>query len=213
MNENITRIADLPDNNNQIQLSNVEMGLPNSYIPMNIHPNPYGNNNNNNPSQTSNFSQLNENNANTISQEQKTLLDNMPYNRLPSRDIKLDISQYSNDEQIQNNYIPRNNNTHDYIREHENITEKKIDKHNQDNHKKRLIDTLFTEIQTPLLIALLFFIFQMPFINHFFNKNLSFLNLYNQDGNINFNGLLLKSSFFGLFYYLTIKASEIISEL
>ena len=41
----------------------------------------------------------------------------------------------------------------------------------------------------------------MPIVNSFFYKNLYFLSIYYTDGNINFNGILLKSLLFGLVFY------------
>jgi hypothetical protein len=209
INRNITRIDDLPDVRNQPPI-NSDMGLPNSYIPMNIHPNPYGNNMNQGqggpPPPINDFREQ--------SQEKKPydhmydMIENTPYNRLPSRDIPMNTIDYSNDERVQNNYIPQETKK-DYIREHDD----NIEKHRKEKHKTRLIDTVFTEIQIPLIISILFFIFQMPVFNHFFIKFLPFLHLYNQDGNINVYGMIFKSVLFGLFYYFTIETSKYIGEL
>jgi hypothetical protein len=213
MNENITRIADLPDILRQPQLSNnVEMGLPNSYIPINDHPNPYGNSNQPSLPPPIHFNDLKDS-SRSISHDQRAMLDNTPFQRLPSRDIPMDTSHYSHDEQIQSNYIPPSNNLRDYVREHEEITEKKLKKHKQEKHRTRFVDTLFTEIQIPLFIAVLFLIFQMPFYNYFFIKFLPFLQLYNEDGQIKFQGIVLKSCLFGLSYYFIWKSCEYIGEL
>ena len=218
MNENITHnithISDLPDIHNQSQMksNNIELALPNSYIPLKIHPNPYGNSINNQSSMVQppiHFNDHKEQYINHLSQEQKTMLDNTPYNRLPSRDIQIDTSQYLHDEQVQNNYIPQSNKNNDYVREHEENSEN----YRKDKQKIRLIDSIFTEIQIPLFISIIYFIFQMPFINNIFIKYFSFLNIYNQDGNINFKGLVFKSLIFGTFYYFVIEISKYISEL
>lgn len=209
MNENITRIADLPDIHSQSQISNnIELGLPNSYIPMNIHPNPYGNNLNQSPPPPA-INDFREQSHNIqLSQEHRDMLDNTPHNRLPSRDIQMNTMDYSNDEQVHTNYIPQNNK--DYIKDYDD----NIQKHRQEKHKIRLIDTIFTEIQIPLIISILFFIFQMSFLNNIFIKFLPFYTyLYNQDGNINIYGMVFKSILFGVFYYFTIESSKFIGEL
>lgn len=207
MVENITRISDLPENSMQSGNMN-DLGLPNSYMPMNIHPNPYGNN-----IQAQNHPQ---HNTNAVSEHNIPLYMSpemgMPPQRLPSRDIKIDETQYLQDEQIQNNYIPKSKHTIDYIGEYEK-TDKKLEKHEQEKHRERLIDVLFTEIQTPILIAILFFSFQMPILNMIFTKYLSILNLQNDDGNMNINGMVLKSIFFGILFYVVQKSSVWISEL
>ena len=207
MNENITKIIDLPNNHNQPQMNtNVDMGLPNSYIPMNIHPNPYGNNLSQGlPPPINDFREQNQ--KNNLSQEQREIVDNTPYNRLPSRDIPMNTMDYSNDEQVHNNYIPQDKN--DYIREHND----NIEKHQEKKHKIRLIDTIFNEIQIPIIIVILYFIFQMSIFNNLFIKFLPFLHLYNQDGNINIYGNIFKSVLFGILYYFTIELSKIIGEI
>ena len=61
--------------------------------------------------------------------------------------------------------------------------------------------TWFSMIQIPILVALLYFLFSMPCVNKLFKKYLSFLPLYNEDGNINFMGRTIKSVVFAVLYY------------
>ena len=55
------------------------------------------------------------------------------------------------------------------------------------------MDMLLTEIQIPLFIAILYFVFQLPVINSLLLKYFSFLAIYDIDGNFNLIGLILKS--------------------
>jgi hypothetical protein len=64
-----------------------------------------------------------------------------------------------------------------------------------------MLDKIFSDLQTPVLVALIFFIFQMPMMNTMFYRNFSFLSLYNTDGNVNFYGIALKSAVFGSVFY------------
>jgi hypothetical protein len=59
---------------------------------------------------------------------------------------------------------------------------------------------MYNEIQTPLLLAVLYFLFQLPF----FKKNLFtyFPILFSVDGNLNINGFLFTSILFGLIFYM-----------
>jgi hypothetical protein len=75
------------------------------------------------------------------------------------------------------------------------------------------LNDVYNEIQTPILIALLYFIFQMPYLNTILFSRFSFLNLYHPDGNINFNGILIKSVLFGISFYSLMKAVDFISEI
>ena len=76
---------------------------------------------------------------------------------------------------------------------------------------QKIRDIIFNEIQTPIFIAILFFLFQIPFINQLL-KRFAFLSIYNLDGNFNFKGLLLKSIIFGSVYYVIMKSVNFISE-
>jgi len=240
MNDSTTRIADLPENiTMQIPPYGVSTnpasgsgsgpgsvpsigaggsttfdptGLQNTYMPMNIHPNPYGNAQ---QPQTMPLPQQGPTASfpNNLSPEQHMMLQNMPQQRLPSRDIQIDSGLYTQDEQIQANYIPKSSMSTDYVRDYENLTESKLEKHERNNKRVKLLDKIISEIQTPLIVGLLYFIFQMPFLNSILFKRFSFFSLYNSDGNINFNGILLKSILFGSIFYSIIKVVHFISEI
>jgi Fe2+ transport system protein B len=147
-----------------------------------------------------------------FSEQQMMELQNMQQMRLPSRDIPIDTTNYSNDEQTQPNYIPKSNVSSDYIRDYEETTDKHIREHEQKKYRESRIDAILTELQTPILICILFFIFQLPLINSMIFKKFSFLSLHNEDGNFNFYGLLFKSILFGSLYYSVQKITDFISE-
>ena len=221
-----TRIADLPENitvqmppgsynppqQNFNQPNNMMNQEPNTtYTQMNVHPNPYGIPPQNNVMSLPQTTQPPKNQNQFL--PQYNMQQNEPQYRLPSRDIPVDTTQYLNDEQVQPNYIPMHKLTSDYIKDYEDENDIPIQEYKQKKHRESLIDTLLTELQTPIFIAILFFIFQMPIINSLMYKNLAFLPIYNIDGNANFYGLLLKSSLFGLLYYGVSKFTNYISEL
>jgi len=200
--ENITRISDLPDQNNvmvSMSTSNpsTNSSLPTNYMPINIHPNPYGISTQNpimqNPQQADVYP--------SISEEQ---IMQMQKQRLPSRDIPQDTSNHIQDEQVKANYIPKVRFEEDYVRKQEDMTERNLREYEEKNKNEKKLDILMNELQTPILIAILFFFFQIPLVNTFF-KRFSFLSIYNSDGNYNFNGLLLKSIIFGSVYYVVMK--------
>jgi hypothetical protein len=228
MNESTTRIADLPENI-KLQSDNYGVsslppsgenaatmfdptGLQNTYLPINIHRNPYlgGNSQNEtNPSPKGHTVSL----PNNLSPEQKMMLENMPSQRLPSRDINMNTDFYTQDEQIQPNYIPQSLSNTDFVRDSENLTASKIEKHQSSGYRAKMIDSMIHEFQTPILIALLYFLFQMPYLNTIVFSKFSFLNLYHSDGNINFYGLFLKSILFGISFYSLMKSVDFISDI
>jgi hypothetical protein len=224
-----TRIADLPENitvqmppgtyNPQQQSFNQpsmsyggESQEPNTtYTQMNVHPNPYGIPPQNNVMSLPQATQQPRNQNQYL--PQYNMQQNEPQYRLPSRDIPVDTTQYLQDEQVQPNYIPMHKLTSDYIKDYEDENDIPIKEYRQKKHRESMVDTLLTELQTPILIAILFFIFQMPIINTLMYKNLAFLPIYNSDGNANFYGLFLKSILFGGLYYGFSKFTNYISHL
>jgi len=115
---------------------------------------------------------------------------------LPSRDIPQNVASVNNDVNVQANYIPPNNN--DYIRNH--ITPEQIIKENR--HKEELnnkTEEFYETIQMPLLVGLLFFIFQLPFIRK--NMFVYLPSLFNKDGNPNLSGYIFNSVVFALLYF------------
>ena len=226
--QSYTSISDLPfDNpnnqmqNNQMQNNNeipppisitnskpskINGEVPTNYMPINVHQNPYGVSEQNPIMDQSVSSQ----HVPEMYQEQ---LSNMKQNRFPSRDMQQDTLHLSNDEQIQPNYIPRSNVTSDYVRTHEDMTELSLHEYNRKQRRHDTLDIILTELQLPIFITILFFIFQLPLINNMIFKQLPIFSLHNLDGNFNLNGLILKSIIFGGFYYSSYKIITFISEL
>ena len=218
MENSFTRLSDLPNGNAP---SNKPTEMPNNYIPINIHPNPYGISDKNPiiemPQDTT--AQFPQNNArqiipvpNQLSEQDIAQLNAMQHQRLPSRDIQQDTTVYSQDERVKPNYIPKHKDLDDYVREHEKDTEKNLKEYEEKKRRRNSIDDMITNLQTPIFIAILYFIFQMPVVNTLIFKKLSFLSIYNDDGNFNFYGLLLKSMLFGSLYYTMVQFTTFISE-
>jgi len=113
---------------------------------------------------------------------------------LPSRDIPLHTEQLTNDAQIQPNYVPPPE-TRDYI----NDSDDDISNYYNKEKKQNSLDAIYDELQAPLLLAVLYFLFQLPF----FKKNIfRYLPFFcHSDGNYNFNGLIFTCGLFGFIYY------------
>lgn len=139
----------------------------------------------------------------------------MQQQRLPSRDMPIDTTLYSQDEKIVANYIPppATNVSSDYVRDYERTTEKNTREYEEKKNRENKMNDLFNEFQTPIFIMILFFIFQMPVVNASIFKKFAFLSITNEDGNFNFSGLLCKSILFGGIYYYVTKATNYLSEL
>jgi len=170
-----------------------------TYTQMNVHPNPYG------PQQT-------QPGTMPLYQQSQQQPD-APQYRLPSRDIPRNTDGYMQDIETTANYIPAPKLTSDYIRDFQDDEEKAIKTHKEKRHRERLMDTLLTEIQIPIFIGILFFVFQMPLVDALIFKKFSFMRIYNEDGNFNFYGLFIKSILFGFSYSVLTRTLEFISSL
>lgn len=126
------------------------------------------------------------------------------YTQLPSRDIPITTTGYNNDPQVQPNYVPPPT-IPDYIQNVEN-PEEIIRTYNTQVKNSTSLDNAYNEIQTPLLLAVLYFLFQLPFFQKFLFDYIPIL--FKTDGNLNINGLLFKSFLFGLIFYLLNKLSN-----
>lgn len=238
MEENYTPISNLPSDTTTgpnskmgnipptVSISNMKGNkldgdIPTTYIPINVHQNPYGISNQNpimEHGQNTFNDQNNEityslNNQPHIPEMYREQIQNMKPQKLPSRDIPQNPTTYSNDEQIQANYIPMSKNNNDYIKEQENITNRDIEEYNRKKRRTNTIDKILNEIQMPIFITLLFLIFQLPIVNNTFFKPFTIFSLINLDGNYNLYGLVLKSIIFGCVYYITINFITFISEI
>jgi len=124
--------------------------------------------------------------------------------QLPSRDIPMSTATRMNDAHVQPNYIPQIHNV-DYISNQDSASEM-IDKYNRQNDNKNSLDDMYNEMQTPLLLGVLYFLFQLPFFRRLlFNY---FPVLFSNDGNYNINGFIFCSVLFGLTFYTLNKTTN-----
>lgn len=199
--DSVTRISDLPENVSMIQGQGQGQGQNgiSSYTPIDMHPNPYGHPPPSVPSYPSP----------SFQQQQQSL---------PPRDIPKDPTIYTNDEQIQANYIPplppmQMNITNEYMQKYEKEKEKEWKEHNEKKRKQSRFETIIENSQIPIFVAILFFIFHMPIVNNYIFRKLAFLAIYDTDGNFNTYGLLLKSILFGFAYSFFYGVTQWLSEI
>ena len=212
-----TRIMDLPENiTMQMNPSTRGDGINTSYSPMDMHPNPYGHPPPSVPSMPTPSSQNQQSlpppqmappQMTVPQQPQLQEQQYLPPNQatLPSRDIPIDTTELVQDPQVQPNYVPPVSNsvqkTADYMKQYDAINEEKIRNHRTQQSKESFQDSLLETIQLPILVGLLFLVFQMPLVDRMIFQRLSFLNIHNADGNYNTNGILFRSVLFGLVFY------------
>jgi hypothetical protein len=119
--------------------------------------------------------------------------------QLPSRDIPMTTSGHTHDPYVQPNYVPQVKTSNDYIKNFESNDEI-INNYNRGANQTHVLDDMYNEIQTPLLLAVMYFLFQLPF---FRTKLYIYLPiLFSEDASMNVNGYIFNSVLFGLIYYM-----------
>jgi hypothetical protein len=119
--------------------------------------------------------------------------------QLPSRDISQITTGITQDPNIQPNYIPHQNKSHDYIQNYEE-NEDIIDNYNRKYKNNNSLDEMYNEIQVPLLLFVLYFLFQLPIFRKTLFNYLPFL--FSKDGNYNIKGFLFSSLLYGFVFYI-----------
>ena len=126
--------------------------------------------------------------------------------QLPSRDIPMTTSGISTDPQVMPNYVPPPPNNHqDYIKNYEQTSDM-VNNYNRNKQMTNSLDDMYNEIQTPVLLAVLYFLFQLPFFKKFLYTYIPFL--FSNDGNYNINGYLFTSMLFGILFHLLMKTTS-----
>jgi len=126
--------------------------------------------------------------------------------QLSSRDIPMTTTGHSNDPEVRPNYIPPPPQQNmDYIQNYEQAPEM-ISTYGKNIQNNNSLDDLYNEIQTPLLLGVLYFLFQLPFFRKFLFSY--FPILFSIDGNLNINGFLFTSALFGAIFYFFNKTSQ-----
>lgn len=126
--------------------------------------------------------------------------------QLPSRDIPIDQNAVLQDEQIKTNFVPESSPT-DYITEHQ--TSEEIIRQNAKKQKSAdSLDIMFSELSLPIMIAVFYFLYQLPVVRRAFLKTLPMC--YSKAGELKLTGYLVNSIVFGGVIYA---ASKLVNQL
>jgi len=116
---------------------------------------------------------------------------------LPIRDVPRNTESVVSDEQTVPNYIPRD--PVDYIRDHHENTRSFMDHRARTSNQLESLDVIYDTLQVPILLAILYFTFQLPVMRKYLLLYLP--SIFNKDGNHNLSGLLFISVLFSCTYY------------
>lgn len=129
---------------------------------------------------------------------------------LPNREIPINNNAHlTQDEQIKPNFIPKAENEH-YIEEERSMEDLIKQSQNKKVEQDRL-DIMYEELQTPLMVMMLFFFFQLPIFRRTLTKYAP--SLFLRDGNPTFSGYFVKTLGFGVTYYIITKVIKQLSEI
>jgi hypothetical protein len=129
---------------------------------------------------------------------------------IPTRDIPMNPNAYTHDNQSRPNYVPEKSvhfadggsGGHDYIKEHTSM-ESIVRANARQSNQLDTIEAIYYDLQMPILIGVLYFIFQMPI---FRAQLLHFLpSLFAEDGNFKIVGLTATSAMFAGTFFVIMK--------
>ena len=129
--------------------------------------------------------------------------------QLQSSHIPMQQHTHTQDAQVKPNYVPPAP-KEDYIKQHDTMESLMKESKNKNDEQDKL-DVLYNELQMPIIVMTLFFIFQMPFFQKKFQK--LFPTLFLKDGHHNILGYLVKTTLFGTLFYGINKATHYLSEV
>jgi len=126
---------------------------------------------------------------------------------LQSRDIPRDTVHLTQDAEVKPSYIPEPQHKN-YIEQHDSY--KSLIDQNKKVVSKSKMDSIYDEIQTPLLAMMMFFFFQMPYFTKLMRTQIP--SMINSEGFPTLLGNLFRASLFGLGFYSITKFSNYLSE-
>tara|TARA_X000000950_G_scaffold90011_1_gene113343 strand:- start:8 stop:544 length:537 start_codon:yes stop_codon:yes gene_type:complete len=138
----------------------------------------------------------------------KEIQNNGTKGNIPSRDIPINTNNVTLDESSKPNYLPK----HEYyINENDfESSDEIIETKRKKDNRNSSIETLYEELQIPILLGVIYFLFQLPLFNNLLAKYLTFT--FDTDGTLNLSGIVLKSILYAILYFILSKILVNISE-
>jgi len=112
---------------------------------------------------------------------------------LPSRDIPQNQSTITNDPQVQPNHVPEKKGG--FVEEFDNTHARLYQEQMQQQKNAEQLDSFYDKLQTPIMISIIFFIFQLPFLNKFLYRYLP--SLFLKEKQLSIGGYVGKTILFG----------------
>jgi hypothetical protein len=137
---------------------------------------------------------------------------------IPTRDIPMNPNSFTHDDQARPNYVPDPRSVHfqdgagggaDYIKDYQSM-ESIVRANARQSNQLDTIEAIYYDIQMPILVGVMYFIFQMPV---FRAQLLHFLpSLFGEDGNFKIMGLTATSAMFAGTFFIIMKVFNKLGE-
>lgn len=119
--------------------------------------------------------------------------------KLVSRDIPIDTLPIQQDVETSPNFVPEvSEERKNYIPDEDDL-ETIVKKQNIKTNHQNNIENMYNELQTPILLGVLYFLFQLPIFKKLLYQ--TFPSLFMNDGNLSINGYIFYSSLFSIVFY------------
>ena len=119
--------------------------------------------------------------------------------KLASRDIPIDTLPIQQDVETSPNFVPEvSEERKNYIPDEDDL-ETIVKKQNIKTNHQNNIENMYNELQTPILLGVLYFLFQLPIFKKLLYQ--TFPSLFMNDGNLSINGYIFYSSLFSIVFY------------
>ena len=112
---------------------------------------------------------------------------------LPSRDIPQNQSSLTNDPEVQPNHVPINKGG--FVEDFDNNNAALYKEQMQQKKNANQLETFYDTLQMPIMISIIFFIFQLPFINKMMFRYIP--SLFLKEKQLSIGGYILKTALFG----------------
>ena len=112
---------------------------------------------------------------------------------LPSRDIPQNQSNITNDPQVQPNHVPKQEGG--FVEEFDNTHARLYQEQMQQKKNAEQLDSFYDKLQIPIMISLIFFIFQLPFLNKLLFRYVP--SLFLKEKQLSIGGYVCKTLLFG----------------
>ena len=119
--------------------------------------------------------------------------------KLASRDIPIDTLPMQQDVETSPNFVPEvSEERKNYIPDEDDL-ETIVKKQNIKTNHQNNIENMYNELQTPILLGVLYFLFQLPIFKKLLYQ--TFPSLFMNDGNLSINGYIFYSALFSIVFY------------